>query len=52
MSDQAKFWFWIVALAVTCLFLGAVLASAARAQGQLACWTVGDPPTAAASTVR
>jgi hypothetical protein len=28
MSDQARFWMWIVALAVTCLFLGAVLSSA------------------------
>jgi hypothetical protein len=36
MSDQARFWFWIVALALMCLILGAVLASAARAQGVLA----------------
>jgi hypothetical protein len=36
ISDQARFWFWIVALALTCLILGAVLASAARAQGVLA----------------
>jgi hypothetical protein len=46
MSDRARFWFWIVALAVTCLILGAVLASAARAQAQLAELTVGDPPDA------
>jgi hypothetical protein len=32
MSDHARFWLWIVMLAVTCLILGAVLASAARAQ--------------------
>jgi hypothetical protein len=42
MSDQATFWFWIVALALTCLILGAVLASAALAQGVLAEPTVGD----------
>jgi hypothetical protein len=50
MSDQAKFWFWIVVLAATCLFLGAVLASAARAQGEVAGWTAGKvigPPPAA-----
>jgi hypothetical protein len=29
MNEHAKFWFWIAALAVFCLFLGAVLASAA-----------------------
>jgi hypothetical protein len=27
MSDQTTFWCWIAVLAVTCLFLGAVLAS-------------------------
>jgi RNA polymerase sigma-70 factor (ECF subfamily) len=32
MSDQAKFWLWIVLLALTCAFLGAVIASVARAQ--------------------
>jgi hypothetical protein len=32
MSDQARFWMWIVMLALTCLVLGAVLASVARAQ--------------------
>jgi hypothetical protein len=32
MSDQARFWIWIVMLALTCLVLGAVLASVARAQ--------------------
>jgi hypothetical protein len=30
MSDHARFWFLIVALALACLFLGAVLASAAQ----------------------
>jgi hypothetical protein len=46
MSDRARFWFWIAALAVMCLILGAVLASAARAQGVFAGLTVGDqgPP--------
>jgi RNA polymerase sigma-70 factor, ECF subfamily len=32
VSDQAKFWLWIVLLALTCAFLGAVIASVARAQ--------------------
>jgi hypothetical protein len=31
MSDQARFWLWIVVLGVTCLFMGAVLALAASA---------------------
>jgi hypothetical protein len=30
MSDHARFWFWIVVLALACVFLGAVLASAAQ----------------------
>jgi hypothetical protein len=32
MSDQVTFWVWIVVLAVTCLFLGAVLSSALGAE--------------------
>jgi hypothetical protein len=46
MSDQATFWFWIVVLAVTCLFLGAVLASSAGAHGgHGACyWVVENQP--------
>jgi hypothetical protein len=43
--SEARFWVWIVALVLTCLFLGAVLASAAGARGGLAAWTVGDPLT-------
>jgi hypothetical protein len=30
MSDHTRFWFLIVVLALACLFLGAVLASAAQ----------------------
>lgn len=41
MSDRARFWFWIAWLVVTCLVLGAVLASAAL-QGVLAELPVGD----------
>jgi RNA polymerase sigma-70 factor, ECF subfamily len=32
VSDQAKFWLWIVLLALTCALLGAVIASVVRAQ--------------------
>jgi hypothetical protein len=44
-GSEATFWLWIVVLVLTCLFLGAVLASAAGARGGLAAWTVGDPLT-------
>jgi hypothetical protein len=38
MSDHARFWFWIVLLAVACLFLGAAMSSAVDAHdGNNAC---------------
>jgi hypothetical protein len=42
MSDQARFWLWIVMLAATCLVLGFALGSAARAQREPAKSTVGE----------